>query len=314
MTPGRSAAREKRWVDLSPHTNAFLEANGVRLNYLDWGGSGPILILIPGAFDNAHCFDGLAPTLTDRFRVIAYSRRGHGKSPAKRPYDRHTLVEDLHGILNRLGIERAHLAGWSMGGVIEVTGMALAHPQRVGRIVYLDGALDLSGSRWARITSSYFAAHPVPKDVTGSLDAWWKNWSEKFPGTIHFHDYEAAVRDGVTLRPDGSVRPRMSDQVAQEIWTTVNTYRPEYSKIRVPALAIYAETFLDVDNGTPSQRADHRAWERKMKSWRVSCMSQVQRELAGVSITSVPGCHGDLFLRSKKEVADSMQRFLSASP
>ena len=312
MTPGRAAKREKPWADLSPHKNAFLNANGVRLNYLDWGGSGPFLILIPGAFDNAHCFDNLAPALAGRFHVIAYSRRGHGRSQAKRPYDRHTLVEDLHGLMDRIGIEKAHLAGWSMGGVIEVTGMATAYPARVSRIVYLDGALDLSSSRWARITSSYFSSHPVPKDVTESLDAWWKNWSEKFPGTFHLGDYEAAVRDGVTLRSDGSVRPRMSDTVAKEIWTTGLAYRPEYSKVRVPALAIYSATFLDVHNGLPSQRANHRAWERKIKPWRVSCVRQVKRELAGVKIITVPGCHGDLFFRSKKQVLSSMQRFLSA--
>ena len=69
--------------------------NGVRLHYLDWGGAGPPLILIPGFGDTPHCFDDLAPALSDRYRVVAYARRGHGRSEAKSPYDTDTLVEDL---------------------------------------------------------------------------------------------------------------------------------------------------------------------------------------------------------------------------
>ena len=42
------------WSDASPHKNGFVTANGIRINYLDWGGSGPTLILIHGLGDNPH--------------------------------------------------------------------------------------------------------------------------------------------------------------------------------------------------------------------------------------------------------------------
>src|ERR1700730_16949736 len=67
------------WSDTSPHKSGFVTANGVRLNYLDWGGSGPALILVHGLGDNPHHFDDLALAFTDRFRVVAYARRGHGQ-------------------------------------------------------------------------------------------------------------------------------------------------------------------------------------------------------------------------------------------
>src|SRR5262245_25316458 len=87
------------WSDAAAHKIAFITANGVRLQYLDWGGSGPALILIHGYGDNPHIFDDIAPAFTDRFRVIAYARRGHGQSEAKGPYDMATLTEDLRGVM-----------------------------------------------------------------------------------------------------------------------------------------------------------------------------------------------------------------------
>ena len=57
--------KAETWSDPSRHKSGFVTANGVRLNYLDWGGSGPALILIHGIFDNPHIFDDLAPVPTE---------------------------------------------------------------------------------------------------------------------------------------------------------------------------------------------------------------------------------------------------------
>src|SRR5215472_18897234 len=138
LTGGQKTAT---WSDPSPHKNGFVTANGIRINYLDWGGSGPTLILIHGLGDNPHLYDDFAPAFTDSFRVIAYARRGEGDSEAKEPYDGVTLAEDLLGLMDTLGIQKAHLAGFSMGGK-EITAMAGMHPERVDRIVYLDSAYD----------------------------------------------------------------------------------------------------------------------------------------------------------------------------
>jgi hypothetical protein len=71
----------------------FVNVNGVRLQYLDWGGSGAALIFIHGLGDSPHAFDDIARAFRDRFRTIAYARRGHGRSQAKGPYDHATLTE-----------------------------------------------------------------------------------------------------------------------------------------------------------------------------------------------------------------------------
>lgn len=111
----------------------FVESE-IDYRILNSGGSGPVLILIHGFGDNPHIFDGLGPAFTDRFRVIAYARRGHEDSDAKEPYDTTTLTEDLRGVMDGLNVTKADLAGWSMGGN-EITAMAGTHPERVGRLV-----------------------------------------------------------------------------------------------------------------------------------------------------------------------------------
>jgi pimeloyl-ACP methyl ester carboxylesterase len=102
--------RSAKWSDPAAHKIGFLTASGVRLQCLDWGGSGLALILIDGCGDNPHIFDDFAPAFTDRIRVIAYARRGHGESEAKEPYDRETLAEDLRGVPDRIAIANADTA------------------------------------------------------------------------------------------------------------------------------------------------------------------------------------------------------------
>jgi Domain of unknown function (DUF3471) len=71
--------------DKSPHKSATLSANGIKIHYLDWGGTGDVVILLAGLGNDAHVFDEIAPRLTDKFHVIGLTRRGFGESerPAK---------------------------------------------------------------------------------------------------------------------------------------------------------------------------------------------------------------------------------------
>ncbi len=140
------------WVDPSPHRSNSAVVNGVTLHYLDWGGTGEPLLLLAGLFGSAHGFDDLAPQLTGDFRVLALTRRGHGKS--SRPasgYSLATLVDDIRQLLDVLKIQRIHLAGVSAGGV-EAALFAGQYPDRVASVVFLDSAYDHSAAfeqKWA---------------------------------------------------------------------------------------------------------------------------------------------------------------------
>jgi hypothetical protein len=78
-----SAAQQNEWRDPSPHVVKFVEVDtDVRLEVLDWGGSGPALVLLAGGGATVHQYDDLAPALAARYRVVGVTRRGHGGSSA----------------------------------------------------------------------------------------------------------------------------------------------------------------------------------------------------------------------------------------
>jgi 3-oxoadipate enol-lactonase len=75
------------------------------------------------------------PVLSQHFRTIRFDFRGHGRSPVPPgPYDLVDLGLDLVGLLDRLGIARAHLCGLSLGGMVSLW-VAAHHPERVERLV-----------------------------------------------------------------------------------------------------------------------------------------------------------------------------------
>src|SRR5207237_3647718 len=96
--------RDDGWVDKTVHKSGFVTVQrGVRIHYLDFGGSGPALLLVPGIGNTAHAYDGFASGLTDRFHVYAMTRRGFGESshPSK-GYDIPRLAQDIRTVMDSL--------------------------------------------------------------------------------------------------------------------------------------------------------------------------------------------------------------------
>jgi non-heme chloroperoxidase len=118
-------------------------ALGVKLEVLDWGGSGEPMVLLTGLGDNAHVFDYFAYQFTDYFHVIGITRRGWlPSSQPKTGYDVKTRAADDIEVLNALGIKKAVFVGHSVAGS-ELSEIALKYPSYVDKLVYLD-ATDLS--------------------------------------------------------------------------------------------------------------------------------------------------------------------------
>lgn len=308
-TPPPTTAEE--WTDQAPHREGTVSVNGASINYLDWGGSGRPLILIHGNIQNAHVFDALVPLLGSDFRVIAYTRRGFGRSSKVGPFDAATFTEDLRALMDSLGIARAHLAGWSLGGN-EVTRMAGLYPDRVDRIVYLDAGYD-----WADPASAAaFQAMPmnlVPSDSALRSVAAYQDWIlGLFAPTLVDRSLMAAnVRGMVDIQPDGGVRPVTSDSVAAQVATNFMADRRDYTRVKAPALAIYSEVFLDATHGDSVQRAKTLAWEQGLFApFRVKSIERIKREVPSVEVVFVPGAHPDFVITYRDTVAAAMRRFL----
>lgn len=102
-------------------------------------GEGEPLVLLHGNGEDGTYFTHQIAHFSQRFRVLALDTRGHGKSPrGEAPFTIRQFARDLLAFLDARGIERAHLLGFSDGGNIALA-FALAHPERVGKLV-LNGA------------------------------------------------------------------------------------------------------------------------------------------------------------------------------
>src|SRR5205814_2794953 len=122
-----------------PTTGKFVTVFGARIHYVDVG-AGPTVILLHGLADDVGVWGSVVPALAAKHRVIALDQVGFGRSD--KPllnYRVSTFVDFLDGFLNELKIERASLVGNSLGGWVAAS-FALAHPQRVDRLVLCDAA------------------------------------------------------------------------------------------------------------------------------------------------------------------------------
>ena len=93
-------------------------------------GEGPAIFLIHGISASHHAWAGVVKNLKKEFTCISYDLRGHGQSPkATTPYSLDEMVADLEQLRKKLGIEQAHIAGHSLGGMIGPA-YAKAYPER----------------------------------------------------------------------------------------------------------------------------------------------------------------------------------------
>ena len=139
-----ATAKTAHTIDPSPHKVRFVTvAPDVKLEVLDWGGSGPPLVFLSGLGGTGHSFDGFAEKFTGKHHVYAITRRGHGVSswpaPTDANYDSDRLGDDVLAVMDALHIDKPVLAGHSIAGQ-ELSSIGTRHPEKVAGLVYLDAA------------------------------------------------------------------------------------------------------------------------------------------------------------------------------
>lgn len=127
------------WLDLLGAETRFYDAGGIRTRSLE-AGTGHPLIFLHGIGGHAEAFARNVVPLSKSFRVHAIDYLGHGYTGSiDKPITAQAYVKHLVDFMDAAGIERAHLAGESLGGWIAAWA-ALICPERVADIVYIVGA------------------------------------------------------------------------------------------------------------------------------------------------------------------------------
>jgi len=307
-------------MDKSPHKSDFVHVNGINLHYLDWGGSGEVLLFLAGMGCNAHIFDDLAPRFTDSFHVMALTRRGHGESDhPETGYDVDTLTDDLRLVLDALGIEKAILAGHSMANV-ELSHFSALHPERVLKMIFLDAAYDRASASYKDMVenSPWKQFQPPGLDVDYySAEEHFTAMKRAYPSfsLIWTEALEQQSYHEIMKAPDGKIVDRMSDAVSEALNETLRSYVLEDSQIKTPALAFFAlskglNTISDEWMTDEQKAVLSKHVETRENAWTRESIQLFRRNVPHAKIVEIPQGHHYCFIEQEELVYEEMRRFL----
>jgi non-heme chloroperoxidase len=211
----------------------------VRLEVLDWRGTGRSLIFLAGLGDDASVFGELAPKLAENYRVYGVTRRGFGASSAPAPkddnYTADRLGDDVLTVMDALNLDRPVLIGHSYAGQ-ELSSVGNRHPEKVAGLIYLDAwppyddapgnvVLDLLDLK--RLLELWYL-NPVHLD--------WRIVEELLSGFLQIEKHLQKMKElfqQIGDLPQPPPFPPISKAIIQGV--------RKYTEISVPILAIYAD-------------------------------------------------------------------------
>jgi pimeloyl-ACP methyl ester carboxylesterase len=291
-------------------------APGVKLEVLDWGGSGEVMVLLTGSGDNAHVFDYFAFQFTDFFHVIGITRRGW--LPSSQPengYDVETRATDDIKVLNALGIKKAVFVGHSIAGS-ELSKIAVKYPSYVDKLVYLD-ASDLSErfNRFPEVPGPFPLFTDADARSLFTLQAAYVRLlatREPIPAICLSFEFDKDGRVMGTSTPES-----IETQLAAGVRAPANP-PTDWAEIKVPRLGIFAPP--TIESKLPwypyLSPADQAVFDERFPfylHWFSDVISLFEEQHPG-SLTPVvyllPGAPHYIYINNEAEVVLQMRNFL----
>jgi non-heme chloroperoxidase len=302
------------WIDRSPHRQGLVTVNGIRIEYLDWGGSGEPMVLLAGSGLTAHIYDQMAPQFTNDFRVVGLTRRGTGASdkPAD-GYDLPTMVDDIRQALDALGIRRAVVAGHSFGAQ-EAAAFAIAFPEHVSRVVYLDGAYEFS-HHIIDLNEQVFALTPQPSERESSSFSSLLNWyRDNKPGwNVACEADFRATR--ITSANGVSIGASTRDVLFAGLLDSAITSPPDFSKVTAPALAVFADHRFEglLNSLERSGNTKGAPLVREALHLQRQQIERFRERVKDAKVVELADTDHMCFTQREQEVVDVMRSFLNSS-
>jgi pimeloyl-ACP methyl ester carboxylesterase len=311
------AQTPSEWHDPSPHHLQFVNVQeNVKLEVLDWGGSGRAIIFLPGLGNTGHVFDDFAPKLTDVFHVYGITRRGFGASSAPESgYDADRLGDDVLAVIEALRISRPVLAGHSLGGE-ELSSIGTRHPEKVSGLIYLDAGYSYAFDNGKGMTTEAqndAMKHPPPSGPLPLADdrssfAAFRDWNERTNGT---HFPESEVRQLFAARPDGGVGlPRTPPKVSQDIFAGFR----KYTEVRAPILAIFAVPHSDppwLASAKDDVREKIKTFNQQFGALAEKQVKAFADGLPNAHVVRIPNANHYVFMSNEADVLPEMRAFIA---
>jgi len=191
------------------------DVNGQRIYFEDSGGAGLPLILAHGLLMDHEMFAPQVAAFGRDHRVITWDARGHGLTEAAREdFSYWDSAEDLRGLLDHLGIERAVVGGMSQGGFASLR-FALRYPERVAGLVLLNTQAGLEDPEaqpryemmldvWEADGPNDVIAEAIAATIIGGdrpeSPAWMAKWKARPTGEARWIFRTLVTRDDLTGR------------------------------------------------------------------------------------------------------------------
>jgi len=148
-------------------TTGYARVNGLRM-YYEVHGRGEPVVLLHGAFMSiTNNWEGWIGELSKTRKVIAVEMQGHGRTAdIPRELSSEALADDVAALLRHLGLPRADLIGYSMGGGVAMQ-VAVRHPEQVRRVVIIsstfrrDGMVQEARDAMPKLTAEVFKGSPI---------------------------------------------------------------------------------------------------------------------------------------------------------
>ena len=202
-------------------------------------GSGEPLVLLHGFGSSAYSWRRVAAALADDYRLIAIDLNGHGFTERARGAEAYTVAGQLSlilGVMDRLGVERAHLAGHSYGGALAAN-LAWRHPERVRSLTLVNSALP--SYPWTRrnvaaaippLVYLYVRAKAISRDsVRAGLERSFADDGQITPEMVDAY-HERVRIEGVSRAFRGLTRP--TDEPRE---------LPDLARLEVPVLMVWGD-------------------------------------------------------------------------
>jgi len=141
---GQPAFAREGWADVG----------SARIFYRDSGGTGVPVVLLHAATGSSAVWEYQLPSfIAAGFRIIAYDRRGYGRTEIKdAAAPASTAADDLAGLLTHLGVDRVHLVGTAAGGIV-VVDFALSFPERLRSAVVANSIVGVQDEDYLTLSS-----------------------------------------------------------------------------------------------------------------------------------------------------------------
>ncbi len=308
-------AQPAAWVDASPHSELLVATEPhVRLEVLDWGGSGEALVFLAGLGNTAHSFDDFAPRLRNTFHVYGITRRGFGSSTrTDGGYDSDSRARDILAVLDSLGVKRAILVGHSIAGD-ELSRFAVDYPERVRALVYVDAysyGQDEAG------TYPPLPPQAVPR-VTAADSA-----SAESLGDYIRRRYGVRPPDSelhATARFDGAGRLTMYPLPDARLEVYQGTERSDYERIQAPALGVFAaydsiQSFFPGYAGFDRRNQSMaRAYFGVVRDWHHGQLRRFRGQLRHATVVEISGANHYPHYSNPDQVERALRDFLGTLP